>query len=88
MKQYCNNNDDDGHERFNGELADVLKSVRGLKKQHFILFSLLILHHNFIRPHMSLNEKTPSESAGITIKGPKLLTLIENAAVHQALAST
>ena len=49
MKKYCSNN---GHERFNGELGDVLKGVRGIKKCESPLFKLLIVHHNFIKPHL------------------------------------
>ena len=84
-KKYCNNN---AHERFNGELGDVLHSVRGLKKSDSSLFTLLIIHHNFIRPHMTPNGKTPSEAAGITLKGnKKMLTLIQNAVAYSALSA-
>ena len=38
------------------------------------------LFHNYIRPHMSLDGKTPSEACGITIQGDdKWKTLIQNA---------
>jgi hypothetical protein len=38
------------------------------------------LYHNFIRPHETLDGKTPSEACGITIEGKnKWKTLIENA---------
>jgi len=38
------------------------------------------LYYNFIKPHESLNGRTPSEVAGITIEGNnKWLTLMRNA---------
>jgi hypothetical protein len=37
-------------------------------------------YHNFVRPHIALDGKTPAEACGITIKGKnKWKTLIENA---------
>ena len=84
MKKYCSNN---GHERFNGELGDVLKGVRGIKKCESPLFKLLIVHHNFIKPHLGLGGMTPAKAAGITIKGPPWRTLIACAAVHETLAA-
>ena len=36
--------------------------------------------HNYVRPHMALEGKTPAEACGITINGEnKWLTLIQNA---------
>ncbi len=38
------------------------------------------LFHNYIRPHMALNGKTPAELCGIKIEGKnKWKTLIQNA---------
>lgn len=38
------------------------------------------LFHNYIRPHMGLDGKTPSEIAGIRVEGDnKWITLIQNA---------
>ena len=38
------------------------------------------LYHNYVRPHMSLENQTPAEKAGIKIHGEnKWLTLIQNA---------
>lgn len=43
------------------------------------------LYHNYIRPHMSLEGKTPSESCGIKIEGDnKWITLIQNASRKEA----
>jgi len=42
------------------------------------------LYYNFIKPHESLNGKTPSEAAGFTIAGDnKWLTLMKNAVQYQ-----
>jgi len=38
------------------------------------------MNHNYLRPHMGLDGKTPSEACGITIQGEnKWRTLIQNA---------
>ena len=42
------------------------------------------LYHNFIKPHMSLDGKIPSEEVGITIEGDnKWLTLMRTAIKQQ-----
>ena len=42
------------------------------------------LYYNFIKPHESLDGKTPSEEAGITIEGNnKWLTLMKKSVQHQ-----
>jgi transposase-like protein len=67
-------------ERFNGEIRDREKTLRGLKKNDTTMLSGYQLYHNFIRPHMALDGKTPSEACGITIEGKnKWKTLIQNA---------
>jgi hypothetical protein len=67
-------------ERFNGELRDREKVMRSLKKEDTPIISGLQIYHNYIRPHMALAGKTPSEKAGIEVKGKdKWLTLIQNA---------
>jgi putative transposase len=67
-------------ERMNGELRDREKVVRGVKKEESPLLTGLQIYHNYIRPHMGLDGKTPSELAGIEVKGTdKWLTLIQNA---------
>ena len=78
LKKFCSNN---GHERLNGELADILDRIRGIQDPGSHLFKLIMLHHNFIRPHMGLGGKTPAAAAGIEINGPPWITLIENAAL-------
>jgi transposase-like protein len=67
-------------ERFNGELRDREKVTRNLKKADTPILKGLQIYHNYIRPHMALQGKTPAEKAGIQVEGEdKWLTLIQNA---------
>jgi len=67
-------------ERFNGEVRDREKVMRGLKIKETPIISGYQLFHNYIRPHEALDGKTPSEACGITIEGKnKWITLIQNA---------
>ncbi len=67
-------------ERLNGEIRDREKVMRGIKKTDSVVFDGYQMYHNYLRPHMSLDGKTPSEMAGIKIEGDnKWLTLIQNA---------
>lgn len=67
-------------ERMNGEFRDRERVTRGIKKTDSVIFDGYQLYHNYIRPHMGLNGKTPSEMCGITIKGDnKWKTLIQQA---------
>lgn len=67
-------------ERLNGETRDREKVVRGLKKKDSPLLKGYQLYHNYLRPHMALDGKTPAEKCGIKIEGDnKWLTLIQNA---------
>ena len=68
-------------ERMNGEVRDREKVMRGLKNLDSPILKGLEIHHNFIKPHMGLNGKTPAQAAGIEVKGEnKWLTIIQNAA--------
>ena len=68
-------------ERMNGEIRDREKTMRGLKNDDSPILKGLQIFHNYVRPHMSLDGRTPSEAAGITVEGTdKWLTLIQNAA--------
>jgi len=50
------------------------------KFKKFNYIPSLFLYHNYFRPHMALDGKTPAEVCGIEIKGKdKWKTLIENA---------
>lgn len=66
-------------ERLNGEIRDREKVVRGLKKTDSPLLKGYQLYHNYVRPHMGLNGKTPAQACGIEINGEnKWITLIQN----------
>jgi transposase-like protein len=67
-------------ERFNGEVRDREKVMRGLKKTDTPILKGYQLFHNYIREHEGLDGKTPAEACGITVQGKnKWLTLIQNA---------
>ena len=67
-------------ERFNGEIRDREKTMRGLKTTDTPILKGYQLFHNYIRSHEGLDGKTPSEACGIKIEGKnKWLTLIQNA---------
>jgi transposase-like protein len=67
-------------ERFNGELRGREKVTRNLKRADTPILTGMQIYHNFVRPHMALEGRTPSEAAGIQVKGQdKWLTLIQNA---------
>ena len=81
------------YERLNGEFKARIKTARGFnlkpnKKTDgnlgggcLAMMRLLIVHHNFFRPHSALNGKTPAEAAGIAIHGDdKRVTMTANAA--------
>jgi hypothetical protein len=71
-------------EHLNGEIRDREKVARGLKKNDSPLINGYQIYHNYIRPHMSLDGKTPSEACGIKIEGEnKWKTLIQNASKNQ-----
>jgi putative transposase len=56
-------------ERLNGEIRDREKTLRGLKRKRTPILQGYQLYHNYIRPHMALNGRTPSEACGISIDG-------------------
>jgi transposase-like protein len=67
-------------ERFNGEIRDREKTMRGLKTTDTPILKGYQIFHNYIRPHEALDGKTPAEACGIQIEGKnKWLTLIQNA---------
>jgi hypothetical protein len=67
-------------ERLNGEIRDREKVMRSLKKADSPILAGYQLFHNYMRPHMALDGQTPSEKAGVTVKGrDKWLTIIQNA---------
>ena len=67
-------------ERMNGEVRDREKVMRSLKITTTPILPGYQLFHNYIRPHMALEGKTPSEMSGIKIEGEnKWKTIIQNA---------
>jgi len=67
-------------ERFNGEVRDREKVMRGLKKTDTPIITGYQIYHNYLRPHEGLNGETPAEACGIEVKGEnKWITLIQNA---------
>ncbi|MBS3923513.1 MAG: IS1/IS6 family transposase [Nitrosarchaeum sp.] len=67
-------------ERLNGEFRDREKIVRGVKSKESPIFDGYQIYHNYFRPHMALDGKTPSEACGIEINGDnKWITVIQNA---------
>ena len=67
-------------ERLNGVFRDREKVMRGIKKDDSVMFDGYQMYHNYLRPHMGLDGKTPAEKCGIKIEGDnKWITLIQNA---------
>jgi transposase-like protein len=67
-------------ERLNGEFRDREKIVRGIKTKDSVLIHGYQMYHNYFRPHMGLEGKTPAEACGVKIEGDnKWFTLIQNA---------
>ena len=67
-------------ERLNGTIRDREKTMRGLKINETPILTGMQIHYNFVRPHLSLDGKTPAEACGITVEGEnKWMTLIQNA---------
>jgi len=67
-------------ERLNGEIRDREKVTRNLKTDDSPILTGYQIFHNYIRPHMALEGKTPAEAAGISVEGrDKWLTMIQNA---------
>ncbi|MGC1709867.1 MAG: hypothetical protein WA799_08730 [Nitrosotalea sp.] len=51
-----------------------------MKKKDSPLLKGYQLYHNYVRPHMGLDGKTPAEVCGINIEGKnKWMTIIQNA---------
>jgi transposase-like protein len=67
-------------ERLNGEIRDREKVMRSLKRTDTPILTGLEIFHNYVRPNEGIGGRTPSELAGITVRGEnKWLTLIQNA---------
>jgi hypothetical protein len=78
--RFQGDNNNNKMERFNGEVRDREKIVRGVKKSDSPPLGGYRSYHNYVRPHIGLNGKTPAEVAGIIVEGnDKWLTIIQNA---------
>lgn len=67
-------------ERLNGEIRDREKVMRSLKNEDSPIVAGYRIFHNYVRPHMALENQTPAEKAGIVVKGSnKWLAIIQNA---------
>lgn len=69
-------------ERMQGSIREREKVMRSLKNEDSEIVDGYRIYYNFIRPHMSLDGKTPAEEAGIDLglKGDKWLALIKQSA--------
>jgi transposase-like protein len=70
-------------ERMNGEIRDREKVVRGVKRMDSPLIKGLQIYHNFVRPHMALDGRTPAQVAGIEVLGNNKWQTIIQAAARQ-----
>jgi transposase-like protein len=74
------NHNNNKMERLNEEIRDREKVTRNLKIDDTPILTGMQIFHNYIRPHMGLEGKTPADLAGIVVQGEnKWLTLIQNA---------
>lgn len=68
-------------ERMNGEIRGREKVFRGLKTKDSSILKGYQLYNNYVRPHESLNGKTPADACGIVVEGnDKWMTIIQNSA--------
>ena len=58
-------------ERFNGEIRDREKTMRGLKTKDTPILQGYQIFHNYIRAHEGLEGKTPAEACGIKSRRKK-----------------
>jgi len=72
-------------ERMNDEIRDREKVTRNLKKIDTPILTGQQIFHNYVRPHMALEGKTPAEVAGIKVEGEnKGMIIIQNASRNKA----
>ncbi|WP_245871566.1 DDE-type integrase/transposase/recombinase [Candidatus Nitrosotenuis aquarius] len=81
---FNNDRNNNKMERLNGEIRDREKVMRGLKNPDTPILTGYQIYHNYVRPHMALEGKTPADMAGIKVEGNnKWITLIQNAKKSQ-----
>jgi transposase-like protein len=56
-------------ERMNGTLLERVKVQRGWKAKESAIAEGQRIHYIFVKPHMTLENQTPADSAGIGIDG-------------------
>ena len=67
-------------ERFNGTYRKFQRPRQNIPNPHSPLITGFFVYYNFVRPHSSLNGRTPAEAAGVIIHGDdKWRTIIGNA---------
>ena len=72
-------------ESFNGNTVRLREeTARGLKKEDSPILSGLRVYHNFVRPHLALDGRTPAEAAGILVEGENRIRTIIQAAAKSA----
>jgi len=66
-------------ERFQGTIKERTKVMRGLKtlKSAVIISEGFIVHYNFLRPHMSLNGRTPAAAIGLKLPFKTWIELVD-----------
>jgi len=85
--RFWGDNNNNKMERFNGEIRDREKVMRGLKKKDTPILKGYQVFHNYFRPHQGLEGLTPAEACGISICGKdKWKTFIENASTRRVQA--
>ena len=69
-------------ERFNGTYRKFQRPRQNIPSPRSPLITGFFVYYNFVRPHSSLNERTPAEAAGVIIHGAdKWRTIIGNASL-------
>ena len=82
-KQHANNN---RIERLNGTLRKRVKVHRGWKTVKTQLAEGQRIQYNFVKPHASLNGKTPAQAAKVEVKAESLdawMNLLKPAMKHK-----
>jgi putative transposase len=72
-------------ERLHGTLKDRTKPMRGLKsfESTKAILEGYTIHYNYVRPHQSLNGKTPAQASRMEVPS-NWKNLIEEATKHEA----
>lgn len=71
-------------ERLQGSIREREKTMRGLKEEDAIFIEGQKIYYNHIRPHSSLNGKTPAEVSkmNLNLEGNKWMDLIKRASLR------